>query len=488
MKSVIKKDYFKKIIPKNDLIILLALLSFLSCSIINNESEIRIYSCHEQVSFIEPASQCLFNTKLDYFRGIWYGQTKLENGRFKYAGGLGTYTSHHGTSAFYDADSEKTFFTYGGTRLDYNFDNSSQVGPDQLYIMISSFDHKTGILEKPTLIFDKWTNDPHDNPVLNIDLNGNIIVYAPSHGNLTTPSYILKSTIPASIDSFEVIEKSLFAYPQPQMDKNGDGVFFYTSYENGRTLKFRKYIGGELQKNEEILSSIQAGHYQVTSRLDSKIGTAFNFIPRPEGSDYRSNLYYFETLDNGDTWQDINGNIISLPVNKINNTLLIKDYKKEGKLVFVMDISFDLDSNPVILYNVSSSPFPDSSKADLMVAFYQNQQWNIRTISSTDHNYNMGTIQIVDSDWAVIVPTDKGPQENAAGGELVYWKSSDNGFSWEIERRITDNSSNNNNYVKKVKNARSEFSYIWADGNAEIPSVSNLYYTDIRGLKPVRME
>ncbi len=457
-----------------------------SCSLLpGNKSE-----CHKREGFIEPEDQCVFNSKVNYFRGIWYGQTKLEKGGYKYAGGLGTYTNYHSSSAVYHQDSDKTFFTYGGTKLGYKFENSRNIGPDQLYIMISSYNHRTGTLEKPTLVFDKWTNDPHDNPGLDIGPQGHILLFAPSHGHLTTPSYILKSKYPASIDSFEVIEKSLFAYPQSHMDKNGDGVFFYTSYQNGRTLKFRQFIGGRLQKKENMLSSIQAGHYLITSMTKSKIGSAFNFIPRPEGSDYRTNLYYLETLDNGNSWQNVNGNEVLLPVTNINNPTLIKDYRKEGKLVYIMDISFDSDLNPIILYNISSNPFPDLDDTNrvMMVAFYKEQKWNFQPISTTDHNYNMGSLKITDLEWAVIAPTTPGPQKIAAGGELDYWASNDKGFTWKFKRRLTENSLFNHNFVKRVRNARPEFSFVWADGNAIAPSESRLYYSDDKGLKTTMME
>lgn len=473
-----------------DCLFLIMVLFIGSCSLLNHKNEIGIYSCHESSDFIEPEDQCLFNSKLDYFRGIWYGQTKLETGGYKYAGGLGTYTSHHGSTAIYHENSNKTFFTYGGTRLNYNYEKSSQIGPDQLYIMVAEYDHQTDILSKPTLVFDKWTNDPHDNPSLGIDPEGHILLFAPSHGDLTTPSYILKSTQPASVDSFKVIEKSLFAYPQIHMNEEGDGVLFYTSYQNGRILKFRKFIKGKLQSEENVLSSIQAGHYQISTSNSSKIGTAFNFIPRPAGSDYRTNLYYLETLDNGKSWQSVNGNHISLPISKHDNSILIKDYEKEGKIVYIMDMEYDDEANPVIIYNVSSNPFPDdnASSSSLMVSFYKNNEWNTRFITTSDHNYNMGTLKITDQKWTIIAPTTPGPQKNAAGGELELWASYDKGYSWKQERRLTTNSINNHNYVKKVENTRNEFGYIWADGNAITPSDSRLYYTDGNGLTIQLME
>jgi len=461
---------------------LFLIIIVVACGLFGTD-DIVIFSCHEDVRFIEPDDQCLFNTSMDGYVGIWYGQTPLESG-YKYAGGLGTYTSHHAPLAVYAEEVHKTFFTYGGTHRKYDFNRSYTTAPDQLYIMVSYFDHNTGQLAIPTLVFDKWTNDPHDNPVIEIDQEGFIWLFAPSHGEMTTPSYILKSVEPYSTREFEVIEKSLFAYPQPHINSRGNGLFFYTSYEYGRTLKYRKFKDGQLSPESKLFSIIDAGHYQVSASNEEKIVTAMNFHPRPGGSDYRTNLYYLESSDFGESWNTISGQSVTLPVRDTQSESLVKEYKEEGLLTYIMDITLDDDQNPVILYNVASTYKPglENQNRKLKVAFYREDSWHFVGITNTDNNYNMGTI-IIDKEgrWNIIAPTDVGPQRYSAGGELVMWASEDKGYTWHQSKKLTENSSMNHNYVRRVQNGNDEFSFFWSDGHGYKPSASRFFYSDISG-------
>lgn len=58
----------------------------------------------------------LINQQLDGYRGIWYMNQPLDNQyKYKYSGGLATYTAKHNPFAIYRKEVDKTFFTYGGT-------------------------------------------------------------------------------------------------------------------------------------------------------------------------------------------------------------------------------------------------------------------------------------------------------------------------------------------------------------------------------------
>lgn len=469
---------------------LLLLLIVTGCGITSSEINISMLGCHESREFIEPDEQCLFNSKKEIYRGIWYGQSKIDSkSNYKYAGGLGTYSSHHSPIAIYSSEANKTFFTYGGTREDYSFKNSYSIAPDQLYIMVSYYDHTTKSLANPTLVFDKWTNDPHDNPVLNIDSNGFIWLFVPSHGEMTTPSYILKGKTPYSIDEFEVVEKTLFAYPQPHINEDGNGLLFYTSYETGRTLMFRSIQDNVIDKEEHILSFISKGHYQVSTSNNNKIGTALNYHPRPGGADARTNLYYLELDLKENIWRNIQNETLTLPLHSANNKTLIKDYENEGYLVYIMDIVFDKNENPVILYNISDSYLPDKTVTVrfLKVAYFKDDSWNFKTISETDHNYNMGTIYVNEDSWKIAVPTKAGPQKGSPGGEIELWVSKNEGSSWNSEGVINYDDPFNHNYVRRVVNANSEFAFFWSSGHGFKPSESKLYFSDINGKNTISM-
>ena len=68
---------------------------------------------------------------------------------------------------------------------------------------------------------------------------------------------------------------------------------------------------------------MQSGHYQISAATPSgsKIGTALNYHPnafqgnsKRKGLDWRTNLYYLETSDLGQTWQTVQGKALTLPL------------------------------------------------------------------------------------------------------------------------------------------------------------------------------
>ncbi|KKK65903.1 hypothetical protein LCGC14_2969450, partial [marine sediment metagenome] len=147
------------------------------------------------VSFSE--NKLTLNDKDDGYRGIWYFNTLVpEPYNYKYSGGLGTYCAKHRPFAVYSAKSDKTFFCYGGTTKKSN---------RQLLHMVSYYDHKTGMVPRPTILLNKGTDDAHDNPVISVDDKGYIWIFSTSHGT-QRPSYIHRSKKPYDIEEFELVK------------------------------------------------------------------------------------------------------------------------------------------------------------------------------------------------------------------------------------------------------------------------------------------
>src|SRR5690625_6091271 len=113
-------------------------------------------SPHNKTEYVHPDMQYsegeLINNKVDGYRGIWYMNQPLDNKyKYKYSGGLATYTAKHNPFAIYSEEVNKTFFTYGGT----NEENST------LFHMVSYFDHETGQVPHPPFGWIKKTTTPH---------------------------------------------------------------------------------------------------------------------------------------------------------------------------------------------------------------------------------------------------------------------------------------------------------------------------------------
>jgi len=213
------------------------------------------------------------NQKIDGYRGIWFELNQKYEFGDKYSGGLGTYTAKHIPLAIYSPEVSKTFFVYGGTTSRHK---------RHLLCMISYYDHKTGLVPKPTIVYDKGgVDDPHDNPSIMLDDAGFIWVMVSGRGR-SRPGIKLKSTKPYSIDSFEVIQEEEFTYPQ--IWKTQQGFFhFFTKYTGIRELYFETSSDGINWTDDIKLAGIKekpeenGGHYQV-SKYDGVdlIATFFN--------------------------------------------------------------------------------------------------------------------------------------------------------------------------------------------------------------------
>lgn len=421
----------------------------------------------------------------DGYRGIWYmNQPTGDEYAYKYSGGLGTYPQQHAPIAAYSADANKTFFCYGG----------ATDKPKQLACMVSYFDHATGKVPRPRIVLVKPTDDAHENPTLQIDEAGHIWLFGNTHGPANN-SYIFRSTKPYSIDEFEQIARTNFSYSQPWVVPGKGFLFLHTRYTGGRRLlHWMTSDDGRTWSSPAPLAAIAQGHYQVSNRHGQRVGTAFNYHPPKGGLNARTNLYYLETADMGDTWQTASGETIETPLTEKGNAALVHDYEADGKLVYLKDLSFDAQGRPVILYLTTGgyAPGPASGKREWFTAHWTGAEWQRRPFAESDHNYDYGPLYIEGDEWRIIAPTEPGPQPWTTGGEMVLWKSTNNGASWTKVKQLTQGSELNHTYARRPLNVHPQFYALWSDGNPLEPSESRLYFTDREGSRvwqlPVRMK
>ena len=421
------------------------------------------------------------------YRGIWYYNQKTNTEYvYKYSGGLGTYCAKHIPHSIYAPEVNKTFFVYGGTAPD----------EDRLWEMVSYYDHKTGQVPRPTFLIDKKTNDAHDNPVISMDGDGHIWVFASSHGK-GRPSYIFKSKKPYDVDDFDMVLKTNFSYPQPWYIPGQGFLFLHTSYDGGRVLYSQTSKDGVTWSDRSRIAFIDQGHYQISWPCGNKVGTAFNYHPKafkndPErvGLNWRTNLYYIETSDMGSTWHNVQGERVPTPITTPDNPALIRDYQAEGLLAYMKDLNFDADGHPVILHVTATTwePGPESGAREWRVAHWTGHAWAFHTITASDNNYDTGCIHIErDGTWRVIGPTETGPQPFNPGGEVAMWIGRDEGKIWKKVRQLTKNSSFNHTYCRRPVNAHRDFYAFWADGHGRQPSESRLYFCNKTGNRVWRL-
>ncbi len=410
--------------------------------------------------------------KDDGYRGIWFTLGQFLEYGDKYSGGLGTYTAKHVPLAVHAPEVNKTFFVYGG----------SKAGKRHLLCMASYYDHKTGAVPRPTVVHDKeGVDDPHDNPSICIDEHGHVWVFVSGRGR-TRPGFKYRSREPYSVDAFERVTVEEMTYPQPWWIKGKGFLLLFTKYTGVRELYWNASPDGRRWSLHQKLAGM-GGHYQTSRQQGERIITAFNMhvggVP-----DTRTNLYFVQTDDMGQTWRTAGGALVETPMTDRHCPALVRDYMAEKRLVYMKDISFDRDGNPVIMV-VTSASFEPGPKGDprwLTIVHWTGQKWEFREITRTTHNYDMGSLYIEDAGvWRIIAPTEPGPQYHGTGGEMALWLSRDEGRTWTKERDITANSPLNHSYARRPVNAHPDFYAFWADGNPDEMSKSHLYFTNQAG-------
>lgn len=420
------------------------------------------------------------NSKIEGYRPIWFDLGQKSEYGSKYSGGLGTYTVKHNPMAIYSKEVDKTFFVYGGT-IDKN--------DRYLLCMVGCYDHKTGKVCKPTVVYDKQgVDDPHDNPALLIDKEGYLWIYVAGRGN-HRPGFIYKSVKPYDTSKFESTGfKDVMAYPQPRLVEDQGHFLFFTRYDGVRRLFFRTSPDGLHWNDYQQIASIipegetKSGHYQITGQCGNKLVTTFNRHKNGD-CDTRTNMYYLQTVDFGKTWTLADGTPVKLPVVDKDSPCRVIDAESNGQNLYIKDVNFDEKGNAIVLYLTSYGPYPGPKQGprEWFVAHWTGKEWLQYPITTSTHNYDSGSLYVEGKLWRVIAPTAAGPQRWGTGGEVESWVSTNTGKTWIKEHVYTKDSPRNHSYMRRPVDAKEPFYTYWADGNPDYLSISNFYFGDSKG-------
>lgn len=430
---------------------------------------------------VEPTPDQICAT-VNGYRGIWFtlGQFNTEYGD-KYSGGLGTYTMKHIPMAVYAPDVDKTFFVYGGT---------PSADKKYLQCMIGCYDHRTGLLQKPRVVMDKGVDgvsDPHDDPTVQIDKDGYVWMFVAGRSTKRMGRRY-RSVNPYDITAFEYINESYMAYPQVFYDKQKGFFLFFTRYDGVRQLFWQTSKDGVNWTSYQQLASIKdgsetkSGHYQISNMYGTKLCTAFN--RHINGAvDTRTNIYFVQSTDWGETWTTVDGQPVEVPVTTLKNNALVRDYQSLGKNCYIKDVNFDSEGNPIILYLISDNHLtgPEGGAREWLTLAWDGSQWIQTKITESTHCYDSGSLWTDGGRWTVIAPTKAGPQYWGAGGEVQRWVSTDHGKTWSLDADLTHDSALNNTYMRRPQGAADGFYSFWADGNPDQFTTSHLYFCNREG-------
>lgn len=198
------------------------------------------------------------------------------------------------------------------------------------------------------IVHDKQgVDDPHDNGSLQIDAEGHIWVLVSGRAK-KRPGFKYRSTKPFSIDEFELVSEEEMTYPQPWFVKGQGWLNLFTKYTKGRELYWETSRDGRTWSDDHKLAGL-GGHYQVSSEREGVIASFFNY--HPGGNvDKRTNLYYVQTPDFGQTWTTIDGLTLDLPLSTVQNQALVIDYAAQKKNMYACDLNFDHEGHPLLLH------------------------------------------------------------------------------------------------------------------------------------------
>ena len=397
----------------------------------------------------------------------------------KYSGGLGTYTAKHTPLAIYAAEVDKTFFVYGGT---------TAADERHLLCMISYYDHAQHRVPQPVVVHDKQTvNDPHDNPSLALAEDGHLWVFVSGRAR-SRPGFKYRSLKPYSIDGFEKISEEELTYPQPHTIAGQGFLHLFTKYTGVRELYWERSSDGRVWSDDAKLAGIrvagdkQGGHYQTSASLGNKVGTFFN--RHPQGNvDRRTDLYYIETSDVGQTWTTVDGQSLHTPLVDVDSPARVIDYASKHLNVYLKDMDFDSAGRPVLLYLTSRGhePGPPNDPREFRIARWDGAQWLTSKVCTADHNYDTGSLYLDGEKWTARVPSGTGPQPYHGGGEIENWESRDQGATWAKVKQVTGQSVRNHNYARRPLSYSDPFAVFWADGDPTRLSPSQLYFADASG-------
>ena len=92
---------------------------------------------------------------------------------------------------------------------------------------------------------------------------------------------------------------------------------------------------------------------------------------------------------------------------------MVVESETEGKNLYVKDLNFTSEGNPVVLYLVSEGweSGPSNGMRKWYSSYWNGKEWRQNLITTSTHNYDSGSLWIEDEKWKLIAPTDAGPQK-----------------------------------------------------------------------------
>lgn len=415
-------------------------------------------------------------TRADGYAGQWYSPSRGPTMRMGFGGGLAFFPMGSQPVAVYAPTADKTFFVYAGTPApgDQLTDNQP------LQVAISYYDHKTGTVPHPVVLLN-GSAGAYGCPALTIDATGRLYVFSAMLGT-ELPGQIVRSVRPYDISAWEKIGEMAFRSPQAWFVPGQGFMLLHTRLVNEQPSVFFSISPDGLAWSKPVrLATFGVVDACVSGQFRNKVGVGLGSRPGGTPPTGRSGLYYLETSDLGKTWQAYPRLTFALPLKTEDNGAKAYDYGSDWSL-FLRNLVFSPMGYPIILQVVrqSSTVEPVRQSRLWTVTRWVGRGWESAATLSSDSDFDGGDLAADRLALYLAAATIPGPQPETAGGDMVRWKSLDQGRSWYPER-LTHDSPVNQNWSRHPVNAVAAVDFLWADGNALKPSPSRIYFADRAG-------
>ncbi len=404
---------------------------------------------------------------------------------YKYSGNLGTYTAKHyptavkeGETIYFvfsgpvDLDNKHWFSSGGQQRATTSGDGEINTAPlfrnpvgksEALGIYVAKYEPAGQRVTPPILVHVKYTDDPHDNAVINIDDEGYIYILVAGRGE-TRGAFLYRSQTPRDIIAFDDISPESVNYSNDYSDFDGrvgiaypklfwvdsDGGYFrliYTVYCGEASCGGRNIFTAELRVDGAAKATMESvtrianylGHYAIANARGEDIVLAFNVHLNGKVDD-RTNLYYLHSSDGGKTWRNAQNLAVSLPLDSQTaiEQAVVRKYHQNGQQVFrriyLKDIQFSGTGNnkrPFILYvGALNWDAPNSYQPSLVVdhylakSYWDGSQWSqYRITDDVDHAYSSGMLVPTPDVDLYDIYYPKTPQDNVGNPSDVRYNN-----------------------------------------------------------------
>ena len=238
----------------------------------------------------------------------------------------------------------------------------------QLLHMVSYYDHATGTVPRPAILLDKKTDDAHDNPTLQIDDQGHLWVFSNAHGTGRARRTSTAARSRTAIDAFELVATDELLLPPAVVPaRQGVPVPAHALQRRPRPVLDDQPRRRRRGTSRSRWPRSSMGDYQVSWRHGERVGTAFDYHPRPAGLNARTNLYYLETADAGRPGRTVDGTPVTTAADRGEEPGPGPRLPGRGAAGLPEGPAVRRRGRPVILYLTSSGyePGPENGPREL---------------------------------------------------------------------------------------------------------------------------